>query len=85
MILRNFDAANIVQQAFPEMSPSKITRDVIRLINDMSNKNLVLNDENKMNPMGNIGKVSQISVQNIDGRGNVNTTLTLFKARCLKS
>jgi len=40
---------------------------------------------NKMNPMGNIGKVSQISVQNIDGRGNVNTTLTLFKVRCLKS
>jgi hypothetical protein len=47
-----FDAPNIVQQAFPEMPPSKITRDVIRLINDMSNKNLVLNDENKMNPMG---------------------------------
>ncbi len=31
MILRNFDAANIIQQAFPEMSPSKITRDVLRL------------------------------------------------------
>jgi len=45
MILCNFDAANIVQQAFPEMSPSKITRDVLRLIDDMSNKNLVLNDE----------------------------------------
>ena len=40
-----FDAANIVQQAFPEMPPSKITRDVLRVINDMSKKNLVLNDE----------------------------------------
>jgi hypothetical protein len=40
-----FDAANIVHQDFPEMSPSKITRDVLRLINDMSKKNLVLNDE----------------------------------------
>ena len=68
MILRNFDAANIVQQAFSEMSPSKITRDVLRLIDDISNKNLVLNDEYCM-----------------DGRGNVNTTLTLFKVRCLKS
>jgi hypothetical protein len=45
MIFRNFDAANVVQQAFPEMSPSKITRDVLRLINDMSKKNLVLDDE----------------------------------------
>ena len=45
MILRNFDAANIVQQAFPEMSPSKITRDVLRLLYDMSKKNLVLSDE----------------------------------------
>jgi len=40
-----FDAANIVQHAFPEMSPSKITRNVLRLIDDMSKKNLVLNDE----------------------------------------
>ena len=45
MILHNFDAANVVQQIFPEMSPSKISRDVIRLKNDMSKKNLVLNDE----------------------------------------
>ncbi len=37
-----FDAANIVQQAFPEMPSSKITKDVLRLINDMSRKNLVL-------------------------------------------
>ena len=40
-----FDAADIVQQAFPEMPPSKITRDVLRLIDDMSKKNLVLSDE----------------------------------------
>jgi len=40
-----FDAANIVHQDFHEMSPSKITTDVLRLINDMSKKNLVLNDE----------------------------------------
>ncbi len=44
MILHNFDAANIVQHDFPEMSPSKITRDVLRLKNDMRKKNLVLDD-----------------------------------------
>ena len=38
MILRNFDAANIVQQAFPKMHPSKITGDVLRLKNDMRKK-----------------------------------------------
>jgi hypothetical protein len=31
MILRNFDAANIVQQTYPEMSPSKIPMDVLKL------------------------------------------------------
>jgi hypothetical protein len=40
-----FDAANIVQQAFPKMSTLIITRDVLRLINDMIKKNLVLNGE----------------------------------------
>jgi hypothetical protein len=45
MMISVFDAANIVHQDFPEMSPSKITTDVLRLINDMSKKNLVLNDE----------------------------------------
>jgi hypothetical protein len=40
-----FDVANFVQQAFPKMPPSKITRDVLRLINDMSEKYLVLIDE----------------------------------------
>jgi hypothetical protein len=37
------DANNIVQQAFPDRFPKKIARDVSRLINDMSKRNLVLN------------------------------------------
>ena len=37
------DANNIVQQAFPDRPPKKIARDVSRLINDMSKRNLVLN------------------------------------------
>ena len=40
MILHNLDAANIVQQAFPEMHPSKITGDVLRLKNDEFVKSL---------------------------------------------
>jgi len=38
-----FDAANIVQQAFPDLPPDEIAGDVLRLISDMSKKNLVLN------------------------------------------
>ena len=39
------DATNIVQQAFPDLPPNKIARDVSKLFNDMSKGNLVLNDE----------------------------------------
>jgi len=39
------DATSIVQQAFPDKPPKKIAKDVSRLINDMSKRNLVLNDE----------------------------------------
>lgn len=39
------DATSIVQQAFPDRPLKKIARDVSRLINDMSKRNLVLNDE----------------------------------------
>ena len=37
------DAANIVQQAFPDLPPDEIAGDVSKLISDMSEKNLVLN------------------------------------------
>jgi hypothetical protein len=37
-----FDATSIVQQAFPDISPQKYARDVSKLINEMSKKNLVL-------------------------------------------
>lgn len=40
-----FDATTIVQQAFPEISPKKIAKEVSRFINQMSKRNLVLNDE----------------------------------------
>ena len=36
-----FNATNIVQKAFPDMPPPKIARDVSKLINDMSKRNLV--------------------------------------------
>lgn len=37
------DATRIVQQAFPDMPPGEIARDVSTLISDMSQRNLVLN------------------------------------------
>jgi hypothetical protein len=39
------DATRVVQQAFPEMPPEEIARDVSTLISDMSRRNLVLNVE----------------------------------------
>ena len=39
------DATRIVQQAFPEMPPEEIARDVATLIRDMSLRNLLLNVE----------------------------------------
>ena len=39
------DASRIVQQAFPEMHPEEIARDVSTLISDMSRRNLLLNVE----------------------------------------
>jgi len=38
-------ATRIVQQAFPEMPPEEIARDVTTLIRDMSQRNLLLNVE----------------------------------------
>jgi hypothetical protein len=43
--LRMNDATRIVQQAFPEMPPEEISRDVSTLISDMSRRNLILNVE----------------------------------------
>jgi hypothetical protein len=39
------DATRVVQQAFPEMPPEEIARDVSTLISDISRRNLVLNVE----------------------------------------
>ncbi len=39
------EATRIVQQAFPEMPPEEIARDVATLISDMSRRNLLLNVE----------------------------------------
>ena len=39
------DATRIVQQAFPEVLPEEVARDVSKLISEMSQKNLVLNVE----------------------------------------
>ena len=39
-----FNAITIVQQAFPDIPSKKIARDVSKLINEMSKRNLVLND-----------------------------------------
>lgn len=38
------DATTIVQQAFPDMQAENISRDVARLINELSKRNLVLKD-----------------------------------------
>ncbi|MBW2706413.1 MAG: PqqD family protein [Deltaproteobacteria bacterium] len=40
-----FDARIIVQQAFPDLPPNQIARDISKLFNDMIKRNLVLNDE----------------------------------------
>ncbi len=37
------DATNIVEQAFPDLPPDKIARDVSKLISEMRKRNLVLN------------------------------------------
>ncbi len=39
-----FDATTIVQQAFPDMPPKKIAKDVSKLINEMRKRNLLLSD-----------------------------------------